>query len=125
MMITPWFFLTLACLFALPYLKTPPEELIVGFWKHYKDDVFWVFFKNGGMYFKIPLAQGAYEFSGKYKLMDRNLLKIELDYQYGSMCGEPIFTNPQVLKVTIYENKIIFHDLRINEAEEQVFTRIK
>ena len=106
-------------------MAIPPEELIVGLWKHHKDEVMFGFFKNGGMYFKISLAQGAYEISGKYQLMDRNLLKIELEQQYGFISGEPIFTNPQVFKVTIHEDKIIFHDLRINESEEQVFTRTK
>jgi hypothetical protein len=124
-MITPWLLLTLASLFGLSYQKTHPEGLIVGLWKHRNADVFFRFFKNGGMYFKIPLAQGAYEISGRYTLMYRNLLKIELDCQYGSISGEPIFTNPQVLKVTIHEDKIIFHDLKINDSEEQEFIRIK
>ena len=93
------------------------EELIVGTWKHCKDDVFFRFFKDGGMYVKIPL--------GKYELTDGNLLKIELDQPYGTISGEPLFTNPQVLKVTIHEDRIIIHDLKINESDEQVFTRIR
>lgn len=101
------------------------EELIVGVWKHSKDEVFFSFFKNGGMYFKFPLAKGVHEISGKYKLMDENLLKIEIDQQYGTISGKPLFTNPQVLKVTVHEDRIIFHNLRINESYEQVFTRIK
>ena len=101
------------------------EELIVGTWKHCKDDVLFRFFKDGGMYFKIPLARGGCEISGKYELIDGNLLKIELDQQYGTISGEPLFTNPQVLRVTVHEDSIIFHNFRINESDEQVFTRIK
>jgi hypothetical protein len=103
----------------------PSKESIVVIWKHRKEDVFLSFFKDGGMYFKIPLAKGDHEISGKYELMDGNLLKIELDQQYGTISGEPLFTNTQVLKVTVHEDKIIFHNLRINESDEQVFTRIK
>ena len=101
------------------------EELIVVTWKHCKDDVFFRFFKDGGMYVKIPLVRGGCEISGKYELTDGNLLKIELDQPYGTISGEPLFTNPQVLKVTIHEDRIIIHDLKINESDEQVFTRIR
>jgi hypothetical protein len=101
------------------------EELIVGTWKSCKDDVFIRFIKDGGMYFKIPLASGGCEISAKYELIDGNLLKIELDQQYGAISGEPLFKNPQVLRVTVREDSIIFHNLRINESDEQVFTRIK
>jgi hypothetical protein len=122
--ISPWFFLTLPLTFALSYLKTPPEELIVGLWKHHKEDVFFGFFKNGGMYLKISLAHRTYEITGKYKLVDNNLLRIEIDYQYGTVSGKPIVITPQVLKVTIQKDKIIFHDLIINDSKEQEFTRI-
>ncbi len=124
MMITPLLLLTLASIFGLAYQKKHPEESIVGLWKHRNADIFLRFFKNSGMYFKIPLAQGAYEISGKYTLMYENLLKIELDCHYGAISGEPIFTNPQILKVTIHQDKIIFHDLKINDSEEQEFIRI-
>ncbi len=125
MMSTSLVSLNLVLLFGLALLQTSPEELIVGLWRHRKNNVFLAFFKNGGMYFKIPSLQGAYEIYGKYNLMDKNLLKIELDSQYGAISGEPIFTNRQVLKVTIHKDKIVFHDLRINESDEQIFTRIK
>jgi hypothetical protein len=124
-MIIPLVLLTFSLLFALSYLQAPPEELIVGLWKHNKDDVFFSFLKDGNMSFEIPVANGAYGITGKYMLIDENLLKIELDYQYGTISGEPIFTNPLVLKVTIHVNEIIFHDLKINESEEQNFIRIK
>ena len=124
-MINPWLLLTLASLFGLAYQKTHPEESIVGLWKLRDADVFFRFFKNGGVYFKIPLAQGTCEISGKYTLMYSNRLKIELDQQYGAISGDPIFTNPQVLKVTILKDKIIFHDLKINDSEEHEFIRIK
>ena len=125
LIITPLLLLTLAYLFALSYIESPPEELIVGLWKHHKDDVIFGFFKNGGMYFKISLAQGTYEISGKYQVMDRSVLKIELEQQYGFISGEPLFTKPHILRVTIHEDRIIFHDLMINKSEEQVFNRIK
>jgi hypothetical protein len=48
-----------------------------------------------------------------------------LDQLYGAISGEPLFKNPQVLRVTVREDSIIFHNLRINESDEQVFTRIK
>jgi hypothetical protein len=124
-MITPLFLLTLGLLFGLSFLQAPQEDLIVGLWKHHKDDVFFAFHKDGSMSFEIPVAQGAYGITGKYKLIDGNLLQIELDYQYGSISGEPIFTNPQILKVVIFEDKIIFHDLKINESKEHKFIRIK
>jgi hypothetical protein len=124
-MIIPLILMTLVPLFALSYLQAPPEEIIVGVWKHHKDDVFFVFFHDGSMKFKIPFTQGDYEIPGKYELMDRNLLNIELDHQYGSISGEQIFTNPRILKVTIHVNEIIFHGLKINESEEQKFIRIK
>jgi hypothetical protein len=123
--IPPWFFLTLPLTFALSYLKTPLKELIVGLWKHHKEDVFFGFFKNSGMYFKISLAHGTYEITGKYKLVDKNLLRIEIDCQYGTVSGKPIFITPQVLKVTIQKDKIIFHDLIITDSEGQEFIRIK
>jgi hypothetical protein len=123
--IPPWFFLTLPLTFALSYLKTPPEELIVGLWKHHNEDVFFGFFKNGGMYFKISMAHRTYEITGKYKLVGRNRLRIEIDYQYGTVSGKPIIISPQVLKVTIQKDRIIFHDLIINDSEEQEFIRIK
>jgi hypothetical protein len=124
-MITPWLFLTLASLLGFAYQKTHPEELLVGLWKHRNTDVFFRFFKNGGVYFKIPLAQGTCEISGRYTLLYSNLLKIELDQLYGAISGDPIFTNPQVLKVTIHQDKIIFHDLKINDSEEHEFIRVK
>lgn len=77
------------------------------------------------MYFKIPLARGGHDISGKYELIDENLLKIQLNQQYGAISGEPLFTNPRVLRVTIHEDSVIFHNLMINESDEQVFTRIK
>jgi hypothetical protein len=123
--ITPLLSLTLASLFALSYIDTPPDKLIVGLWKHHKDDALFGFFKNGGICFKISFAQGAYEISGKFQLMDRNLLKIKLDHQYGFISGESLFKTPQILKVTIREDRIIFYDLIINDLEEQVFNRIK
>ena len=125
MMITSFLLLNLAFLFGLSYQKTYPEELIVGLWKHRNADIFFRFFKNSGMYFKIPFAQGTYEISGRYTLKYNNLLKIELDSQYGAISGELIFTNPQGLKVTIHQDKIIFHDLKINDSEEQEFIRVK
>ena len=125
MIITSFLFLSLTFLFGLSYQKTYPEELIVGLWKHRNDDIFLGFFKNGGMYFKIPFAQGTYEISGRYTLKYNNLLKIELDSQFGAISGELIFTNPQGLKVTIHQDKIIFHDLKINDSEEQEFIRVK
>ena len=124
-MIMPLVLLTLGLLIGLSFLQAPQEELIVGLWKHQKDDVFFAFRKDGSMSFEIPVAQGAYGITGKYKLIDGNLLQIELDYQYGSISGEPIFTNPQVLKVTIKENEIIFHGFKVNESKEQKFIRIK
>lgn len=124
-MITSLVFLTLGVVFSLSYLQISQEELIVGVWKHYKDDVFFIFLNDGSMCFKIPCAQRVYEISGKYKMIDRNLLKIELDYQYGAISGEPIFSTPQVLHVTIHENTIIFHGLKTNQSEEQKFIRIK
>ncbi len=119
--------MTLAPFFALSYLQAPPKEIIVGMWKHQKDDVFFVFFPDGRMKFKIPFPQGDYEIPGKYELLDQNLLKIELDHRYWAISGEQIFTNPRVLKVTIRVNDIIFHDLnlKINKSEEQRFIRIK
>jgi len=125
MMITLLLFLTLPLLIALSYLQESPEETIVGVWKHQKDDVFFVFFHDGSMSFKIPFAQGDYEILGRYELMDKDLLKLELTNQYGSISGEQIFPNPRVLKVTIKVNEIIFHDFKINESEEQKFIRIK
>jgi hypothetical protein len=77
-MIAPLFLLTLG----LSFLQAPQEKLIVGLWKHHKDDVFFAFHKDGSMSFKIPVAQGAYGITGKYKFIDGSLLQIELDYQY-------------------------------------------
>ena len=127
-MIPPWFYLTLSLTLvtlALSYIETPQKELIVGLWKHHKEDVFFGFFKNSGMYFKISLAHATYEITGKYKFVDRNLIKIEIDCLYGTVSGKPIFMTPQVLKVTIQKDKLIFHDLIINDSEEQEFIRMK
>jgi len=123
-MITPLLFLALPLSFALSYLQESPEETIVGVWKHQKDDVFFVFLHDGSMSFKIPFAQGDYEIPGKYDLIDKNILKIEFNQQYGSISGEQIFTKPRVLKVTIKVNEIIFHGFKINNSEEQTFIRI-
>jgi hypothetical protein len=122
---TPLLLLALFSIFSLSYVESNPEELIVGLWKHSRDEVLFGFFKNSGMYFKISHSQGIYEISGRYRLVDRNLLKIELDQEYGVISGEPLFTKPEILKVTIQEDRIIFHDLMINDSDEQVFNRIK
>jgi hypothetical protein len=124
-MITPLFLSTLCLFFTVSYLQRPHEKVIVGVWKHQKFDIFFKFSHDNSMLIKIPTLQGTCEISGKYNMLNRNLLKIELDYQYGAISGEPLFANSQVLKVTIHENKIIFHDLKITEPEEQVFVRVK
>jgi hypothetical protein len=117
--------LALSFFFCLAYAQAPLRETIVGVWKHHKDDVSFVFFNNGTMCFRIPFIQGISEITGKYECIDKQHLKIELDQQYTLESGEPIFTRPQILKLTIHENKIIFHDLKINEPEEQIFIRVK
>ena len=124
-MITPLLLSTFCLLFGLSFLQEPSKDLIVGLWKHHEDDVFFSFLKDGNISFEIPVAQGVYRITGKYTLINENLLNIELDYQYGTISGEPIFTNPQVLKVTIKVNEIIFHDFKIKESTEQKFIRIK
>ena len=124
-MLTFFFLLSLGFLFAFAHIQVTPEEMIVGVWKHHQEEVSFVFFDDGNMRLRIPVVQGVSELSGRYKLIEENLLQIQLDYQYGLASGQPMLSNPQVLKVTIHENEMIFHDLKINEPEEQLFIRIK
>ena len=124
-MIFPLVLITFALLFAFSYLQEPLKEIIVGVWKHHKDDVFLFLFHDGSMKFKISYPQGDYEILGNYELIDKNYLKIEFNQRYGTISGEQIFINPRVLRVTIHANEIIFHGLQINEFEDQKFIRIK
>jgi hypothetical protein len=117
--------LALSFFFCLAYAQAPLRETIVGVWKHQKDDVSFVFFNDGTMCFRIPFIKGISEIMGKYEMIDEKYLKIELDHQYTFESGKPILTKPQILKLTIHENKILFHDLKINELEEQIFIRVK
>ena len=124
-MIIPLVLMTFAALFAFSHLHEPPEERIVGVWKHHKDDVFLFFSHDGSMKFKISYPQGDYEILGNYEFIDKNYLKIEFHHRYGAISGEQIFINPRVLKVTIHVNEMIFHNFNINESEDQKFIRIK
>ncbi len=123
-MITLLLFLTFASFFALTFGHQSPKEMLVGVWKHHRDEVFFSFHPDGSMTCKIPCAQGVYEISGTYELVEPNRLKIALNSQYGSHTGEPIFAIPQVLHVTIQEKTITFHDLRMAQSDEQEFVRI-
>jgi hypothetical protein len=123
-MITLLLFLTSASFFALTLVDKSPQEMLVGVWKHHRDEVFFSFRPDGSMTCTIPCAQGVYEIPGTYELMDPNRLKIVLNSQYGSHTGEPIIGIPQVLHVTIQANGITFHDLKMAQSEEQEFVRI-
>ncbi len=117
------FLITLcSCFIAnLSYSRKATEESIVGIWKHHEDQVFLIFWENNKMSLRIPLN---YEVMGRYRIIEKRDVEIVFLPQSYLMSGELIKSEPQPMKLTIYNNKLYLYGIEKDKLEGELFIKV-
>lgn len=97
------------------------EKNIVGIWKHHNDQVYLIFWEDNKMSLRIPLN---YEVKGHYMFIEPHTIQLIFISQSYLMSGEVITSNPQILKISFSDDKLILYGIKKDINEGEIFIRI-